>query len=162
MDSFFGIGLPELILILLFAGLVMGPHRIRQIARMLGRITAQLQRISREFARQLNAELDSVDSGEIKGALRDVRSLQDEVEALRRELSQVPRSLRETGESVIAEGKAIVSEGEEAFKGVSSEKAAKSVSSDNVEVKTETGSSAEGAAKPQLPKAIEVPEDPES
>jgi Sec-independent protein translocase protein TatA len=162
MDSFFGIGLPELVLILLLAGLVMGPHRIRQIARMLGRITAQLQRVSREFARQLNAELDAVDSGEMKGALRDVRSLQDEVEALRQELSQVPRTFREQGEAVIAEGKEIVTEGEAALKGRSTEKTAKTVPQEDVDVQPEQGSPAESERKPQLPRAIEVPEDPDS
>ncbi|MGB3713746.1 MAG: hypothetical protein WA996_04880 [Candidatus Promineifilaceae bacterium] len=162
MDSFFGIGLPELVLILLLAGLVMGPHRIRQIARMLGRITAQMQRISREFARQLNAELDAVDSGEMKGAIRDVRSLQEEVEALRRELSQVPRTLRKQGESVIAEGKEIVTEGEAALKGTSAEKKAKTVPPDTVDAQPEQGSPAESERKPQLPRAVEVPEDPVS
>jgi Sec-independent protein translocase protein TatA len=162
MDSFFGIGLPELVLILLFAGLVMGPHRIRQIARMLGRITAQLQRVSREFARQLNAELDAIDSGEMKGALRDVRSLQDEVEALRRELSQVPRTFREQGEAVIAEGKEIVTEGEAALKGTSTEKTAKTTPTEKSDVQPEQGSPAESERKPQLPRAIEVPEDPDS
>ena len=162
MDSFFGIGLPELVLILLFAGLVMGPHRIRQIARMLGRITAQLQRVSREFARQLNAELDAVDSGEIKGALRDVRSLQDEVEALRRELAQVPRTFREQGEAVIAEGKEIVTEGEAALKGTSTEKTAKTTPPEKGDVQPEQESPAESERKPQLPRAIEVPEDPDS
>ena len=100
MDSFFGIGLPELVLILMLAGLVMGPHRIRQFARIFGKVTAQLQRVSREFARQLNSELDAVDSGEMKNVLGDMRSLQDEVEALRRELSQVPKSFRDVTDSV--------------------------------------------------------------
>jgi Sec-independent protein translocase protein TatA len=72
MDSIFGIGLPELMVILLLAGLFMGPHRIRRVARTLGYWTAQLQTISRQFARQLNTELDSLDSGEMKGALQDV------------------------------------------------------------------------------------------
>jgi hypothetical protein len=129
---------------------------------MLGRITAQLQRISREFARQLNAELDAVDSGEIKGALRDVRSLQDEVEALRRELSQVPRTLREQRESVIAEGKQIVTEGEAALKGVSTKKTAEDNPPDTGDAQSEQGSSVERESKPRLPRAIEVPEDPDS
>jgi Sec-independent protein translocase protein TatA len=162
MDSFFGIGLPELILILLFAGLVMGPHRIREIARMLGRITAQLQRISREFTRQLNAELDAVDSGEMKGALKDVRSLQDEVEALRRELAQVPRTLREQGKSVITEGKEIVAEGEAALSGTSSKKTTEAIPPEPADAQSEQDAPVEIERKPALPKAIEIPEDPES
>lgn len=162
MDSFFGIGLPELVLILLLAGLVMGPQRIRHVARMLGRITAQFQRVSREFVRQLNAELDAIDSGEMKGALRDVRSLQDEVEALRRELAQVPRTFREQGESVIAEGKEAVNEGKAALKGTSIEAESETIPSEKGDVQPEQDSIAKSEKKPQLPKAIEVPEDPES
>jgi Sec-independent protein translocase protein TatA len=106
MDSFFGIGFPELMVILLIAGLVMGPHRIRQVARTLGRITAQLQGISREFARQLNAELDALDSGEVKDAMTDVSRLQEEVAELRRELSQVPKSLSKEGRAAVQDGEA--------------------------------------------------------
>ena len=106
MDSFFGIGLPELLVILLIASMVMGPHRIRQVARTLGRITAQLQGISREFARQLNAELDSLDSGEVKDAVTDVSRLKEEVAELRRELSQVPKSLSKEGRAVVQDGEA--------------------------------------------------------
>jgi Sec-independent protein translocase protein TatA len=93
MDSFFGIGLAELIVILVLAGLVMGPHHIRRVARTLGRVTAQLQNISREFTRQLNAELDSLDTGEMKGAVQDVKELQRQVQELRRELAAMPRTL---------------------------------------------------------------------
>ncbi|MFN2223211.1 MAG: twin-arginine translocase TatA/TatE family subunit, partial [Candidatus Promineifilaceae bacterium] len=84
MDSIFGIGVPELVIILLLAGLVMGPQRIRQIAYTLGRITAQLQKVSREFTRQLNAELDSLEDGSIRDTMDDVKQLQKEVAELRR------------------------------------------------------------------------------
>ncbi len=49
MDSFFGIGLPEFVLILVIAGMVMGPERIVRMARSLGVVTARLQNISRSF-----------------------------------------------------------------------------------------------------------------
>ena len=113
MDSFFGIGLPELILILLLAGMVMGPQHIRQVARRLGRITAQLQRISREFARQLNAEIDSLDGNEVRDSLSELRQLQDEVRALRRELSQAPRSAVDEARKAVADAQQALSTGNE-------------------------------------------------
>ena len=61
MDNIFGIGLPELILILAIAGMVMGPERIARTARSLGVMVARLQEVSRSFFRQLRAELVSVD-----------------------------------------------------------------------------------------------------
>ena len=80
MDSFFGIGFPELVLILLLAGMVMGPQRIRQVARTLGRLVAQVQGISREFTRQLNAELDAIDNKEMRGTINDVNELRQRLD----------------------------------------------------------------------------------
>lgn len=88
MDSFFGIGFPELVLILLLAGLVLGPQRIREVSRMLGKWIAQLQKMTREFSRQLNSELDQMDRAEIKGALDDMRALQKQVNDLKQQVRQ--------------------------------------------------------------------------
>ena len=144
MDSFFGIGLSELIFILILAGLVMGPHRIRMVARTLGRVTAQLQGISREFARQLNNELDSLDdSGDMKSAMREVRELQQEVKNLRQEMKQVPRSFIQEGKDAVEEGRAVL-DGRDSYKPVSRQ-----------------GEEQENGVGASLPKAINVPEDPE-
>ncbi len=90
MDNFFGIGLPELILILLIAGVVMGPERIVLIARWLGKTTAQLQSVSRAFVRQLHAELDGVDDGAaFKEAMSELQSLRAELENLKGEFSSL-------------------------------------------------------------------------
>jgi Sec-independent protein translocase protein TatA len=111
MDSFFGIGAPELILILLLAGIVMGPERIGKVARWLGKTTAQLQAISRQFMRQLNAELAAADQGEeLKGAMDDIKALQRQVKQLRDEL-------RVTTTQPIEEGKAAIDETRKAFDG---------------------------------------------
>lgn len=90
MDSFFGIGLPELIAILILAGLVMGPQRIRQVARTLGQWTAVLQRYARQFTRQLNSELDALDAG-------DLRDMRDEILQLRRQVTSLQDDLRQEG-----------------------------------------------------------------
>ena len=103
MDSIFGIGIPELIVVLLLAGLVMGPQRIRQVALTLGRITAQLQKVSREFGRQLNAELDALDDGSLRDTMDDVLQLQKEVDELRRELARAPKSLQDAGQQLTNE-----------------------------------------------------------
>ena len=86
MDSFFGIGLPELVLILVIAGVVMGPERIAHIARWLGKTTAQLQSISRAFVQQIHNEIDGIDDGEaIKSAMAEMQSLRKELESLKSE-----------------------------------------------------------------------------
>ena len=149
MDSFFGVGLPELILILLLSGLVLGPHKIRQVAHTLGRTKAQLQQVSRQFSRQLNAELDALDDDVVRNSLNDMRELQREVQELRRELGSVPRSLRNQGLSFVEETEAALKE--------SSSPPAKVAEADAPEP-------APGPAetRPQtLPQAVEVPGDPD-
>lgn len=111
MDSVFGIGLPELILILLLAGLVMGPQRIREVARWLGYMTAKLQAISRTFMRQLNTELDSLDeSGELRGAMQDVQDLRRQVDELRRELMATTSKPFQEGKAALEEGRALLNQ----------------------------------------------------
>jgi Sec-independent protein translocase protein TatA len=153
MDSILGIGLPELMVILILAGIVMGPHRVRDVARTLGRVTAQLQGISREFARQLNAELDALEGDDVKGAIGDMRSLQREVEALRQELKQVPRSFTNEAKETLRESQA-------AFKGEKIREDSKTSGQDGqqAEVKEDAGPL---PAPSRLPKPIEVEDDPE-
>lgn len=87
MDNIFGIGLPEFVLILVIAGMVMGPERIARSARTLGRLTARLQAVSRSFYRQLHAELDSVDEdGQIKSTVDELNQLRRQVADLRNEV----------------------------------------------------------------------------
>lgn len=152
MDSFFGIGFAELIVILILAGLVMGPARIRQVARMLGRLTAQLQGISREFARQLNAELDSLDEGgEMKTTMQEVREMRRELQNLRQELNQVPKTFVQDTKDVVQDTKDAVEEGRALVDG--QKPAYKPVSRPKEEQENGTAS--------RLPKAIDVPEDQE-
>lgn len=108
MDSLFNIGLPELIFILLLAGLVMGPERIRQVARWLGKVTAQTQAISRAFVRQLDSELDAVEKGELKAAVSDIQSLQQEIEQLRRELRSAPAVLGRNVQQTTDEARSVM------------------------------------------------------
>lgn len=105
MDSIFGIGGPELIFILLLAGIVMGPDRIYKVAKWLGKTTAQLQAISRGFARQLSAELDAVDSGgEIKSAAREMQDLQKQIQELRQELKSVVNAPAKEASEALKQG----------------------------------------------------------
>ncbi len=52
----FGIGLPEFILILILALIILGPRRIPDLARALGRGIAELQRMSDDLKRSLEEE----------------------------------------------------------------------------------------------------------
>ena len=147
MDSIFGIGIPELVIVLLLAGLIMGPQRIRQVAHTLGRITGQLQKVSREFTRQLNAELDALEDGSLRDTMDDVRQLQKEVNELRRELARAPKSLQDAGQK-------LTKEAESALKGAPSKAQSSDRSTTDAPVETTP-------EKPSLPQAVDVPGDPE-
>lgn len=150
MDSFFGIGLPELVLILVIAGIVMGPERIGVAARWLGKTSAQLQAISRSFVNQLNAELDGIqDVDEIRGALRDMQDLRDQVEQLKRELISVSNG-------AIRESKQALQETREELE--------RTIALPPVQSKLETESidpPVEPLSKVDLPNRLEIPDDPE-
>jgi Sec-independent protein translocase protein TatA len=111
MDSLLGIGMPELVMILILAGIVMGPERIRPVARWVGRSLAQLQLLAASLVRQLNAELDTIDgSGEVKATLAEVQDLRRQVEDLRRELlGAAGQPLRE-GQAAVRESRAALDE----------------------------------------------------
>ncbi|MBE2220983.1 MAG: hypothetical protein IAF02_05555 [Anaerolineae bacterium] len=109
MDSFFGIGAPELVVILLLAGIVLGPKRIRQVAFWLGKVTAQLQTISRGFTRQLNAELSAIDDGgEMKDAWGEVQDLRKQLADLKREITSVAAQPMKEGQHAIHEARKAV------------------------------------------------------
>jgi sec-independent protein translocase protein TatA len=52
-----GIGLPELMLIMVLALLVLGPQRLPEVARLVGRAYAQLRRASEEFQNTIRQDL---------------------------------------------------------------------------------------------------------
>ena len=90
MDNIFGVGLPELILIAIIAGIIMGPERIVKGARWLGKTTSQLQGVSRSFFRQLNAEIDGIDqTGELRETMAELSQLRQEMNDLRSEIMGV-------------------------------------------------------------------------
>lgn len=104
MDSVFGIGLPELILVAVLAGMVMGPERIVRFARALGHMTARLQGVSRAFLRQLSAELDATDTD---GQLRETL---DELQQLRRQVAELRSEVLTIAGGTAAEGKQVMRE----------------------------------------------------
>ena len=56
-----GVGFPELVLILVVALLVLGPQRLPEVARMLGRAYGQLRRASEEFQNTIRQDLAALE-----------------------------------------------------------------------------------------------------
>ena len=59
-----GVGFPELVLILVVALIVLGPQRLPEVARMLGRAYAQLRRASEEFQNTIRQDLATIERQE--------------------------------------------------------------------------------------------------
>ena len=157
MDSFFGIGFPELLLILIVAGIVMGPERIGQTARWLGRTTTQLQKISRGFVRQLNHELDSSGDGQaIKETMQELQQLRQELTDLRGEVTQTTKEATQAGQQAVDDISNSIKPPNLMPPTPKNENAANG----NVAPK-ETNGTTDATAVPQLPKLLDVPDDPE-
>jgi len=77
----FGIGFPELLMILAIALMVIGPKRLPEIAKALGRAMAEFKRATDEFRNSINEEtraadirkqiLDGVKVPDLKGTTRE-------------------------------------------------------------------------------------------
>ena len=72
MDSFFGIGMFELIMIAVIALLVMGPERLPSAMREMAKYMRQLRNISNEFQSQFSEELKLLDEINPKRILNEV------------------------------------------------------------------------------------------
>lgn len=65
-----GIGLPELIIILIIALVVVGPERLPELGRQVGKVVRDLRRIYANLRSELGPEFDEIEQG-----IRDIRSL---------------------------------------------------------------------------------------
>ena len=66
----FGIGMPELLLILAVALIVIGPKKLPDLARSLGRGIAEFKRATREFKENLDIDTDIK---ETRNSFKDVQ-----------------------------------------------------------------------------------------
>ncbi|MCL1985751.1 MAG: Sec-independent protein translocase protein TatB [Betaproteobacteria bacterium] len=62
----FGIGSSEFLVILIVAFLVLGPSHLPKIARTLGKAMGEFRRVSTEFQRTLNLEVEKEEHEELK------------------------------------------------------------------------------------------------
>ena len=80
----FGIGLPELIVILVLALIVLGPEKLPVVAKQVARFMNDLKKATDEFKQEL--ELDRLD--DIKNPVKLDNLLGEDINRLRKDLTQ--------------------------------------------------------------------------
>jgi sec-independent protein translocase protein TatB len=81
----FNIGTAELILIFIIALIVVGPRRLPEIGREIGKILSDLRKMSQEFTMDLTQELEA--------PAKELREMTQELEAPVKELRQMTQEL---------------------------------------------------------------------
>ncbi|MHB8120575.1 MAG: TatA/E family twin arginine-targeting protein translocase [Desulfuromonadaceae bacterium] len=66
----FGIGMPEMIVILVIALIVIGPHKLPELAKSLGKGLAEFKKASEDFQR--NVQEESLKSNEKEASAQQV------------------------------------------------------------------------------------------
>jgi len=98
--DFLGVGLPELLLIMVVAFIVVGPHRLPQTAVQIARVVKSLRRYAAAVTADLRGELDE---------------LTKEYEEVKGEIKQLRASVSETTAAVTTEAERVISEGRQAL-----------------------------------------------
>jgi len=81
--NFFGIGIPELLLILVIALIVFGPERLPEIGRSIGKAVRDFRQMSAGFTsewQELSKELEEAAS-EVQRGVKDVEAELGELES---------------------------------------------------------------------------------
>ena len=140
----FGIGMPELILILAIALIVIGPKKLPDLAKSLGRAMREFKKATSELKGSL--ELDS-EMNEVKTAFDDIKSdIKDSV------LKDDPK----TGPDSTSGGK--VADLEKDYDKWQRDRLSDSTSEEDVEADTAPGTvEADTSLEPTTPRAEDVP-----
>jgi sec-independent protein translocase protein TatB len=81
MNIFSNIGITELVVILLLALLVVGPERLPELARQLGKLLRDVRRAYENLTRDLGPELTSIQktTQELRESVESVRAIPDDL-----------------------------------------------------------------------------------
>jgi len=71
----FGLGMPEILMILAIALIVIGPKKLPDLAKTLGRAMGEFKRSAQEFKRSIDVETTVKDIKDIEGTDSDLKGI---------------------------------------------------------------------------------------
>lgn len=71
----FGLGMPEILLILAIALIVIGPKKLPDLAKTLGRAMGEFKRSAQDFKRSIDVETTVKDMNDIAGPETDLKEI---------------------------------------------------------------------------------------
>ncbi len=92
--NFLNVGLWELTLVLIIAITLLGPRRTVEIARSIGRVTAQLRQLSNEFVSTLQTEILTAEREASQTQEKIVAGVAEPLASIRAELQATERETR--------------------------------------------------------------------
>lgn len=92
----FGIGTSEILIILLIALLVLGPSKLPEIARALGKGLAEFRKMSTDVKRQIDLE---VQLAEMEERTKKAKKSQDKVDDKEEEKLKTEEDIKDTQQS---------------------------------------------------------------
>jgi Tat protein translocase TatB subunit len=99
--DFLGIGLPELLVILILALLVVGPQRLPEMAAQLAKFVRTFRRYSQRITREFNETMQELEReyDDVRGEWKDVgQGLDDGVRTVSEQLRQADQAARDPAE----------------------------------------------------------------
>ncbi len=98
--DFLGIGMPELIVILIIAAVVVGPKRLPEVAVQLARLIRQLRGYATDVTSQMRSELDEL--------TREYEQVRKELQEFRESATKEVRSVTSEVDRAVREAPAII------------------------------------------------------
>jgi sec-independent protein translocase protein TatA len=96
----FGIGMPEMIIILVIALIVIGPHKLPELAKSLGKGLAEFKKASEDFQRNVQEEARKADEKEKEPAPQEVAAVEKSyVDANKQSAPGAPAEKKDTTHS---------------------------------------------------------------
>lgn len=95
----FGIGMPEMIIILVIALIVIGPHKLPELAKSLGKGLAEFKKATNDFQRNIQEEARKEEEEKVQPQQQVAATEKTHVETTTQSPSAVPAEKKEESHS---------------------------------------------------------------